>query len=96
MDSTQGGMIKGDNSVGDKSHAGSTTQENVKDSSGTSIKEMLKYKRGKISGVLKKRPLVYVSWRVPSKNQDNKNHNERHPGFFSDYSRPRTRPPSHN
>ncbi|KAM6582115.1 hypothetical protein CsatB_009117 [Cannabis sativa] len=56
--------------------------------------------RGRISGgVLKKHSalVVYVSWRVPSKNQAKKNHSDRnHSGFFSDYSRPRTRPPSHN
>ncbi|KAI4323777.1 hypothetical protein L6164_023356 [Bauhinia variegata] len=34
--------------------------------------------------------VVSVSWRVPHKKQD------QNPGFYSDYSRPRTRPPSHN
>ncbi|EXC08934.1 hypothetical protein L484_003386 [Morus notabilis] len=50
--------------------------------------------RGKFSGgVLRKQPLVYVSWRVPSKKQDNKknSYKDKNPGFYSDYSRPRTR-----
>jgi hypothetical protein len=34
---------------------------------------------------------VSVSWSVPHRNKEGKN-----PGFYSDYSRPRTRPPSHN
>lgn len=55
--------------------------------------------RGKFSGgVLRKQPLVYVSRRVPSKKQDSKknSYKDKNPGFYSDYSRPRTRPPSHN
>lgn len=99
MDSAQGGMTKGEYiNIPDKGHDGATSQENVEISKiGTSIKELLKYRRGKKSGgVLKNSPLVYVSWRVPSKNQDNKNHKDKDLGFFSDYSRPRTRTPSHN
>lgn len=33
---------------------------------------------------------VSVSWSVPHRKEG------KNPGFYSDYSRPRTRPPSHN
>lgn len=42
------------------------------------------------SGQAPIKPLVSVSWRVPTKNTDKK------PGFHSDYSMPRMRTPSHN
>ena len=41
-------------------------------------------------GVPRMKSLVWVSWRVPQKIH------EGNAEFFSDYSRPRTRPPSHN
>lgn len=56
-----------------------------------------KYRNGGFSGSVPiNKPLVssHVSWRVPSKNQHS--NQDKHPGLFSDYSRPRTRPPSHN
>ncbi|KAK7817859.1 hypothetical protein CFP56_042051 [Quercus suber] len=43
-----------------------------------------------IPGLVPIKPFVSVSRRMPHKNHDE------HPGFNSDYSRPRTRPPSHN
>lgn len=42
---------------------------------------------------------VSVSWHVPVKNKNNNNNNNhasKPPGIFSDYSKPRTRTPSHN
>lgn len=41
-------------------------------------------------GVLSTKSLVSVSWNLQQKNTHKK------PVFFSDYSRPRTRPPCHN
>lgn len=43
-----------------------------------------------IPGLVPIKPFVSVFRRMPHKNHDE------HPGFNSDYSRPRTRPPSHN
>jgi hypothetical protein len=60
---------------------GKTSGDNSK-----ALSKDLKYVRG---GTPVK-PLVSVSRRMPLKNHDE------HPGFYSDYSRPRTRPPSHN
>jgi hypothetical protein len=48
--------------------------------------DMIKYTRREIPV----KRLSSVSRRMPLKN-----HNE-HPGYYADYSRPRTRPPSHN
>ncbi|CAK9161089.1 unnamed protein product, partial [Ilex paraguariensis] len=53
-------------------------------------KASVKFSRGAISGLIPIKSLVSVSWHVPHRNRDE------HPGFYSDYSRPRTRPPSHN
>lgn len=92
-DSVQGGTAIGGESTDDHDHehrvTTSTTQEHA-----TKESERRKFS----GGVLRKQPLVYVSWRVPFKKQDKykNNHKDKHPGFFSDYSRPRTRPPSHN
>lgn len=85
----------------DNAKAVAKSTENRKDHSRISITEHNKYRNGGggggFSGVVSiKKPLVSnVSWRVPSKSHDNNHHNQ-HPGLFSDYSRPRTRPPSHN
>lgn len=57
-----------------------TTQNKQKDT----------YIGGEIPGLVPVKPLVSVS-HMPRKNL----HDE-HLGFYSDYSRPRTRPPSHN
>lgn len=37
-----------------------------------------------------------ISWRVPQSHKKKHHDNDHHPGFYSDYSRPRTCPPSHN
>lgn len=42
------------------------------------------------SGVISTKSLVSVSWNLQQRNQ------HKNPVFFSDYSRPRTRPPCHN
>lgn len=47
------------------------------------IKQEISDHDPKISG-------VSVSWSVPHRKEG------KNPGFYSDYSRPRTRPPSHN
>lgn len=60
---------------------GKTNGDNSK-----ALSKDLKYVRG---GTPVK-PLVSVSRRMPLKNHDE------HPDFYSDYSQPRTRPPSHN
>ena len=68
-------------------------------SASDSIKEMLKYAKAKFSGVvlIKKHSLVSVSWQMSSENPNTKSPSERHSEFnYSDYSGPRTRPPSHN
>ena len=60
-----------------------------KDSDDSLLKEMKQNRE--ISAVpVPIKPLVSVSGRMPRKNLDERT------GFFSDYSRPRTRPPSHN
>lgn len=64
-----------------KAGTGATSQNKQKDT----------YIGGEIPGLVPVKPFVSVS-RMPRKNL----HDE-HPGFYSDdYSRPRTRPPSHN
>ncbi|MBT0984713.1 hypothetical protein KJ032_27210, partial [Salmonella enterica subsp. enterica serovar Typhimurium] len=42
------------------------------------------------------KPLVSVSWPVPCKINRDKNHEKTNPEIYSDYSGPRTRPPSLN
>ncbi|KAF3433142.1 hypothetical protein FNV43_RR24244 [Rhamnella rubrinervis] len=101
LDSMQRGTNAGSDSYvavkGDHAVATISSNEDAKDSRSTSAVEELKNRNGaKFSGVVAIKPLnVSVSWRVPRKSQDN-NSNDKHPGFYSDYSRPRTRPPSHN
>ncbi|XP_022736050.1 uncharacterized protein LOC111289343 [Durio zibethinus] len=53
-------------------------------------RELMKPKRDISAAPVPVKPLVSVSGRVPRKNLDERT------GLFSDYSRPRTRPPSHN
>ncbi|GKV33786.1 hypothetical protein SLEP1_g42246 [Rubroshorea leprosula] len=55
----------------------------------SSLKEPVLHAR-KISGLVPIKPPISVPQNVPAGKKN------RHPGFFSDYSRPRTRPPSHN
>ncbi|GMY07800.1 hypothetical protein FCV25MIE_03039 [Fagus crenata] len=87
METIQGGETNGNN-IDDKFQGGATTQK-PKDSK--ALAKDLKYIRGKINpGLVPIKPLVSVSRRMPHKNHDE------HSGFYSDYSRPRTRPPSHN
>ena len=101
MDSMQRGTKAGSDSYvaveGDQAVATISSNEDTKDSRSTSAVKELNYENGgEFSGLIPIKPLkVSVSWRVPRKSQDNKNH-DKHPGFYSDYSRPRTRPPSHN
>ena len=69
-------------------------------SANTDQEDTKKYLRRTTSGfALKKHSLVPVSswYNIPSKNPNTKSPSERHSEFnYSDYSRPRTRPPSHN
>lgn len=93
LDSMQG-VTKGSdtNNIADK---GGYKAVYVTSGSTDEAAKELKYRnRGKFSGLVPIQP-PSVSWRVPRKNHDNKDH-DKHPGFYSDYSRPRTRPPSHN
>ena len=87
METIRGGETNGNN-IDDKFQGGATTKK-PKDSK--PLTKDLKYIRGKINpGLVPIKPLVSVSRRMPHKNHDE------HSGFYSDYSRPRTRPPSHN
>ncbi|XVE56376.1 hypothetical protein DITRI_Ditri04bG0004300 [Diplodiscus trichospermus] len=54
------------------------------------LREMKQNRELSATTVPIKKPLVSVPGRVPRKNLDESR------GLFSDYSRPRTRPPSHN
>lgn len=77
-----------------KGELGTKVKVNVRERS-VSVKDVKRSKEKKedISGVvqIRFRSIVSISWRVPHhKKQDP------HPGFYSDYSQPRTRPPSHN
>ncbi|KAL6126968.1 hypothetical protein ACLB2K_075013 [Fragaria x ananassa] len=71
-------------------------------SSPTTTKGMKDYSRTSTTTKADVKPHVTASWSVPQqiKNRDKKiNHGDKtssNPGIYSDYSRPRTRPPSHN
>lgn len=92
MDSTKKGAEFGD-SIGYKStHGGEMITEKPK-----GMKFSAAAEEEAISGSIPIKPIVSVSnsnWHVShSKN----GHQDQHvPGFYSDYSRPRIHPPSHN
>lgn len=75
--------------IDDKVKGTGSTPQKPEDSKAPS--KDLKNIKAKIPGLVPVKPqLVSVPRRVPRKKYDE------HPGFYSDYSRPRTRPPSHN
>ncbi|EOY22898.1 hypothetical protein QQP08_011598 [Theobroma cacao] len=72
-----------------ESHHATATVVKPKDSDNL-LKETKQNREMSSSVPVPIKPLVSFSGRVPRKNYDERT------GFFSDYSRPRTRPPSHN
>ncbi|GKV17592.1 hypothetical protein SLEP1_g28071 [Rubroshorea leprosula] len=84
-------FLKKDSSV----HQGGSNEDDtvneleVEDQSKSSVKESKLHGR-KMSGVVPIKPPASVSRSVPGKNHNG------HPGFFSDYSRPKRHPPCHN
>lgn len=84
--SVEEGKTDGDFIVG-KNHGGAITLTQKAKESEAAVKEVKYVGKGAVPRI---NSLVWVSWRVPHKIH------EGHAEFFSDYSRPRTRPPSHN
>ncbi|THF94663.1 hypothetical protein TEA_002877 [Camellia sinensis var. sinensis] len=97
IDQTKKGAENNADSIGDdqRNHNGAMVTQKPKEWNDFE-KEMKKnkYTEEAISGSIPLKPLVSVSnWHLP---HNHKNVVDDHLGFHSDYSRPRTRPPSHN
>lgn len=76
--------------IADKSHGGAIIPQKPQLMKSKALPQDMKNKKGLIPGVARIKSFISVSWHVPHKNGNG------NPGFYSDYSRPRTRPPSHN
>ncbi|KAI4332752.1 hypothetical protein L6164_017634 [Bauhinia variegata] len=68
---------------------GAMTQRS-KPTKSVNVKKLQSSSKQDFPGQVPTKSVVSVSRRVPHKKQD------QNPGFYSDYSQPRTRPPSHN
>lgn len=80
-------------SVGRGTSIGHSIVDDNKISRGGATTQKPKDSIKKLSGHVPIKPLVSVSWREPVQNHVK---GKTIPGFFSDYSQPRTRTPSHN
>ncbi|XP_058751942.1 root meristem growth factor 10-like [Vicia villosa] len=68
---------------------GETKTEDMKVNKNIGVVQV-KHMKQEVSRHVPRKSGVSVSWLVPHRKEG------KNPGFYSDYSRPRTRPPSHN